>query len=86
MLTTGADRDSHDGYITHYMTTGDARIIGRGPREVTGLRKDGKEIALQLSVARTEFAGRVLFLGSIRDITMLKEREEMARQAQKKDC
>ena len=81
MLMTGADKENHDGYITHHMETGDANIIGIGPREVIGLCRDGSEVYLELAVARTEFSGRTLFLGSLRDITKRREAETLHRES-----
>ena len=63
----------HDGYMRRYMTTGEKRIIGIG-REVVGLRSDGTEFPIDLSVGEGTVAGRRFFTGVIRDIT---ERKEM---------
>ena len=38
MLMPSPDRERHDGYLHHYLTTGEQKIIGIG-REVTGLAK-----------------------------------------------
>lgn len=74
MLMTDANRGGHDGYITRYLDTGEAKIIGIG-REVEGLHKNGHVIALDLSVGRLEIEGRTLFTGILRDITARKKAE-----------
>lgn len=86
MLMPSMTRDAHDGYIAHYQSTGQAKVIGHGPREVLGRHKNGNELILQLAVARTVFGDRTLFGGSLRDITELKQREELLHQAQKMDA
>jgi PAS domain S-box-containing protein len=43
--------EEHDGYLTRYLTTGEARIIGIG-REVTGRRRDGSVFPVHLSVGQ----------------------------------
>lgn len=74
MLMTDANRGAHDGYISRYLDTGEAKIIGIG-REVEGLHKNGHVIALDLSVGRLEIEGRTLFTGILRDITARKKAE-----------
>jgi two-component system sensor kinase FixL len=58
----------HDGFIGNYIDTGRPRIIGIG-REVEGLRKDGSEFPMDLSVGEFESDGEHLFVGIVRDLT-----------------
>lgn len=58
--------DEHDHYITRYLQTGEAHIIGTG-REVTAKRKDGSTFPVSLTVTELEHLG--LFTGFIRDIS-----------------
>jgi PAS domain S-box-containing protein len=66
----------HDGYLDHYLTTGQQRIIGIG-REVSGRRKDGTTFPMDLAVSELQVSGRRMFTGVVRDIT---ERRQMERQ------
>ncbi|MFW5451772.1 MAG: response regulator [Methylophagaceae bacterium] len=68
MLMPAAWASKHDGYLLAYLQTGDAQIIGSG-REVIGLRKDGTEFHMHLSVAEMEINSELLFLGTVTDIT-----------------
>jgi two-component system sensor kinase FixL len=68
MLMSGADRPRHDGYVSHYVETGERRIIGIG-RIVTGQRKDGSQFPLHLSIGETSVDGRRLFTGIMHDLT-----------------
>ena len=60
--------DEHDGYLTHYRDTGEARIIGIG-RDVTARRKDGTTFPIHLSVGEAKVGDRTLFTGIVRDLT-----------------
>ena len=71
-------RSAHDGYLAHYLATGEQRIIGKG-REVSGLRKDGSVFPLELAVAEMRLGGRRMFTGIVRDITARKLAEEQNR-------
>ncbi len=72
----------HDGYLRHYLETGEARIIGIG-REVVGLRKDGTTFPMDLAVSDTHLGDRLLFTGIVRDVSERKRNEAALREAQK---
>ena len=66
----------HDGYLSAYMRTGEAKIIGIG-REVTGLRKDGSEFPMELAVSGMKVEDRRMFTGIVRDITERKRNDRL---------
>lgn len=66
-------REEHDHYISRYLETGEARVIGIG-REVRGIRKDGTSFPLDLAVSRIDHLG--MFCGIMRDISERRELEE----------
>lgn len=68
MLMPSPYRESHDGYLRHYLDTGEKRIIGIG-RVVLGQRRDGSTFPLELSVGEINLAGEKYFTGFINDIT-----------------
>jgi two-component system sensor kinase FixL len=75
MLMPSPYRDEHAAYMERYMTTGEARIIGRTGREVRGLRRDGTEIPLELAVAEIRTGAERRFVGVLRDLTERKRAE-----------
>lgn len=68
MLMPSPYREEHDGYLSHYRTTGVRRIIGSG-REVEGRRKNGSTFPMELSVGEARPGGKQVFVGIIRDVT-----------------
>lgn len=58
----------HDGYLQHYMETGEKRIIGRG-REVKARKKNGEIFPIELSVGEVQHSSHPQFVGIIRDIS-----------------
>jgi len=72
LLMPSPYRQEHDGYLENYRSTGVRKILGTG-REVVGMRKDGSEAPLHLSVSELNTGGRRLFTGILRDITEIKE-------------
>jgi len=85
MLMPDSYAREHDGYVTRYMETGEARIIGIG-REVTGLRKDGTEFPMDLSVAEMNVRSTRYFVGTVRDLSERREIEAELRQAHKMEA
>uniref|UniRef100_A0A0G4HHW9 histidine kinase n=1 Tax=Chromera velia CCMP2878 TaxID=1169474 RepID=A0A0G4HHW9_9ALVE len=72
----------HDGYISGYLRTGDAKVIGKG-REVRVRRKDGSTFPADLAVTRMPVGETLYFVGSLRDMTERFEAEEALRQAKR---
>jgi PAS domain S-box-containing protein len=64
----------HDGYLTSYLQTGEAKIIGIG-REVVWRRKDGSAFPLDLAVSEFRLGDECYFTGIVRDITERKRVE-----------
>ena len=61
-------REEHDRYLSRYLETGHAKIIGIG-REVTGLRRDGTTFPLHLSVGEMMVGSERKFTGIVHDLT-----------------
>jgi two-component system sensor kinase FixL len=68
MLMPPHHSSKHDGYVSRYLQTGEKRIIGVG-RVVTGKKKDGSTVPLELSVDEARIFGAAIFVGFIRDLT-----------------
>jgi two-component system sensor kinase FixL len=68
MLMPEPYRSEHDGYLTRYLTEGDARIIGIG-REVQAQRADGTVFPMALAVSEVKTDTDHLFTGIIHDLT-----------------
>ncbi|MBL8753246.1 MAG: PAS domain S-box protein [Planctomycetes bacterium] len=73
MLMPEPYRSAHDSYMRRYLETGEKRIIGIG-REVVGVKQDGSQFPIDLSVGEGRTAERRFFTAVIRDVT---ERKEM---------
>jgi two-component system sensor kinase FixL len=58
----------HDKYLSSYLNSGEAKIIGKG-RKVKGKKSTGEEFPIFLSVGEVKDSSHVQFVGIIRDIT-----------------
>ena len=81
MLMPEPRRSEHDGYLTNFLNTGEAKIIGKG-RLVDGRRKDGSTFPMELEVGEMMVGGRRLFSGIVRDVTERKQAEDALRQSE----
>lgn len=77
LLMPSPYREEHDGYLSNYLQTGEAKIIGIG-REVTALRSDGSTLEVDLAVSKIHVGSEILFTGIVRDMTARKQAEAAA--------
>jgi PAS domain S-box-containing protein len=79
MLMPEPYHSEHDGYISNYVRSGHAKIIGIG-REVVGKRKDGSVFPMELAVSEFHIRQRRYFTGIVRDITERKRLQDELQQ------
>ena len=82
MLLPAADRAEQLRSLREYLTTGRGRLAGRQV-ELRGLRADGTEFPVELTVARVGADNRAVLTGFVRDITERRALEEQLRRSQK---
>jgi PAS domain S-box-containing protein len=68
MLMTSTDKERHDGYLTKYLETGKAKIIGVG-RKVVAQSKDGSLKTLYLSVTEKKDKNKRIYTGILQEVT-----------------
>jgi two-component system, LuxR family, sensor kinase FixL len=81
MLMPSPYREEHDGYLDHYLRTGERRIIGVG-RIVVGQRKDGSTFPMELAVGEMRSGEARFFTGFIRDLTERQQTEARLQELQ----
>ncbi len=81
ILMSEPERGQHDGHIRNYTATGKGKILGIGPREVTGRRKDGSTIEIDLAVTEMALEDKHIFIGTMRDAAAHKQAEAILRAA-----
>ena len=69
MLMPERYSSQHDGYLSSYMSSGEAKIIGTG-RKVEGMKKDGETFPLYLAVSEVKVGSELFFTGIVRDLTL----------------
>ena len=68
MLMPRSEATHHDKYLSNFLRTGKAKIIGIG-REVIGLRKDGTQFEMELGISEMNTSEGQYFVGLCRDIS-----------------
>ncbi len=66
----------HDADRVNQLETGQAKMIGPCGGELTGKRKDGSAVPIELAIGEVDVAGRKIYTGIVRDITERKRTEE----------
>ena len=71
-------REAHTRGLDHYLDTGEGLLLGRVV-EVMALRRDGREVPVELAVTVLKKAGHHSFTAFIRDVSERKKGEENSR-------
>jgi PAS domain S-box-containing protein len=74
-------REAHQRGLAQYAATGEGRMVG-GRLELTGMRKDGTEFPVEVSICRIPASDPPAFTGFLRDLTETKRSAEAVRSAE----
>jgi diguanylate cyclase (GGDEF)-like protein/PAS domain S-box-containing protein len=74
LIVPPAFRDAHTAGFRHYLATGEGPVLGKRI-EVSGMRADGSEFPMELSIAAVDDTGEPVFTAYLRDISEQKRRE-----------
>ncbi|MGH6752558.1 MAG: PAS domain S-box protein, partial [Bradyrhizobium sp.] len=78
-------RDAHSAGLERFLRTGEGTILGRR-FEIDAMRRDGKEIRVELSVTELKRRNGFVFNGFMRDLTDRIATEDRIRQAEKMEA
>ena len=82
ILMTPDDAATHDAHLDAHRTTGPSRAIGQPGRELTGLRCDGTQFPIDLTVSSFRSGSARYFTGVLRDVTERKKAEQALRSSE----
>ena len=72
-------RQAHEAGMRRFLSTGASRVIGQ-VLDLVGLRQDGQEFPIELSLATWTIEPAVFFTAIIRDVTVRKQAEAALKQ------
>jgi PAS domain S-box-containing protein len=75
-------RERHRRGLARYLASGESELLG-GRIELLGMRADGSEFPVELTVTRIDVAGAPMFTGYIRDLTERRQAEAALLEAQR---
>jgi PAS domain S-box-containing protein len=78
LIVPPALQEEHRRGFTRYLETGEARLLDQRI-EIVGMRADGSEFPVELTITRIPLPGRPTFTGFVRDITERREAERELR-------
>ncbi|NOJ50813.1 PAS domain S-box protein [Bradyrhizobium archetypum] len=85
LIIPDAHRKAHKVGLERFLRTGEAAILGRR-FEIEAMRRDGKEIKVELSVTALQRRNGFVFNGFMRDLTDKIAAEDRIRQAEKMEA
>lgn len=71
-------REAHEKGLRHYLKTGEGPVLGKR-LEITALRRDGVEIAVELAITPLKLATGTTFSAFVRDVSERKRAEDALR-------
>jgi PAS domain S-box-containing protein len=81
-IVPASRRPDHAASLQQYLATGERTLLGR-ISELEGLRSDGTQVPIELSVAEVPLPEGRLFIGILRDLTERKRFERQLTEAEK---
>lgn len=74
----------HQMYLAEHRSDESSRVIGVRSRELVGLRRDGSEFPLELSVSSFNVGGARFFTGMLRDLTARRQAKAALRSSEER--
>ena len=68
-LMTGEDKKHHDEHLNRYLTYKKRKVLGVGPREVVGLRKNGDTFYMEIATSEMFSGDKRVFIAIVHDVT-----------------
>ena len=75
-------RESHNRGVQRFLASGEGPLLGRR-FEITGMRREGDEFPIELTVSAFKSAGGLMFSGSVRDISEYRRAEKKLHETQR---